>query len=306
VEKLYWEMVRQSHHFILGARLRCPFAIILGNGPGRILSSEHEANMRRNDGKLAEGWYDPQTLERAITSNTATSSGNSNSAPNKRPERDVVQPGRISIEEHNNTSQDEERDDNDDDDFGPTLPQSSHDVSSTASLSKPGPSIPKLHDLQHARELAAEDALSSRKQASKDLRADRKSEQDVRKTHLDELAPRAEPGTRERQLEKRSELAASNRAFASAKTDPTDVELPEADVMGGEEGPGELKRLKEMEERKRSEREIRRDEVMRARKEEREERVREMREKEEKTMEMLREIARVRFGGGAEGAGGGA
>jgi hypothetical protein len=258
--------------------------------------------MRRNDGKLAEGWYDPQTLEKAIESSNTTLSANSKPTSNTRSGRSAAQTGRSRAGEPRYAGQNEEPDDNDDE-FGPTLPQ--HELSKTTNSSKPGPSIPKLQDLQHARELAAEDALSSRRQASKDLQADRKAEKAVRKSHLDEIAPPAEPGTRERQLEKRRELAASNRAFASAKTDSTDVELPDADVIGGEDSLSELKRLKEIEERKRSEREIRREEVMRARREEREERVREMREKEEKTMEMLREIARARFGAGGTGEGGG-
>jgi hypothetical protein len=257
--------------------------------------------MRRNNGKLAEGWYDPQTLEKAIASSNTTLSANSKPTSNTRSGRSATQTGRSRAGEAPYADQNEEPDD---DEFGPTLPQPSHELSKTTNSSKPGPSIPKLQDLQHARELAAEDALSSRRQASKDLQADRKAEKAVRKSHLDEIAPQAEPSTRERQLEKRRELAASNRAFASAKTDPTDVELPDADVIGGEDGLGELKRLKEIEERKRSEREIRREEVMRARREEREERVREMREKEEKTMEMLREIARARFGAGGAGEGG--
>jgi hypothetical protein len=257
--------------------------------------------MRRNNGKLAEGWYDPQTLEKAIASSNTTLSANSKPTSNTRSGRSATQTGRSRAGETPYADQNEEPDD---DEFGPTLPQPSHELSETTNSSKPGPSIPKLQDLQHARELAAEDALSSRRQASKDLQADRKAEKAVRKSHLDEIAPPAEPGTRERQLEKRRELAASNRAFASAKTDPADVELPDADVIGGEDSLSELKRLKEIEERKRSEREIRREEVMRARREEREERVREMREKEEKTMEMLREIARARFGAGGDGEGG--
>ena len=261
--------------------------------------------MRRNNGKLAEGWYDPQTLEKAIASSNTTVSANSKPTSTTRSGRDAAQAGQSRAGELPYASQDEELDDNDDE-FGPTLPQPSHERSTTTiRSSKPGPSIPKLQDLQHARELAAEDALSSRRQASKDLRADRKAEQAVRKSHLDEIAPSAEPGTRERQLEKRRELAASNRAFASAKTDPTDVELPDADVIGGEDSLSELKRLKVEEERKRSEREIRREEVMRARKEEREERVREIRKREEKTMEMLKDLARARFGAGGAGEGGG-
>ena len=263
--------------------------------------------MRRNDGKLAEGWYDPHTLEKAIASHTVTSSGETNIMSRRDRQPNVRQAGRGSNTEATATGQDEEQDDNDDDNFGPTLPHSDLDISGAKSSIRAGPSIPKFDDLQHARELAAEDALASRRQVSTDLRADRKSEQAVRMSHLDEVVPRAEPGTRERQLEKRRELATSNRAFASAKTDPTDVELPEADVMGGEGGLSELKRLKETEERKRSEREIRREEVMRAKKEGREVRMREMKQKEEKTMEMLREIARARFGDdgvGPTGAGG--
>jgi hypothetical protein len=266
--------------------------------------------MRRNNGKLAEGWYDPQTLVKAIAPRNTAVGANSKPTSTTRSGRGTTQAERSGAGEPPYASQNEEPDDDDDDDddeeFGPTLPQPSHERSmTTTDSSKPGPSIPKLQDLQHARELAAEDALSSRRQASKDLRADRKAEQAVRKSHLDEIAPSAEPGTRERQLEKRRELAASNRAFASAKTDPTDVELPDADVIGGEDSLSELKRLKTEEERKRSEREIRREEVMRARKEEREERVREMRKREEKTLEMLRDLARARFGAGGAGVGGG-
>ena len=259
--------------------------------------------MRRNDGKVAEGWYDPQTLEKALASNGTVASTSSKTTSNRRLEENAAQSRRSGAGEPHDKVQDEGQGENDEDDdeFGPTLPESKADISRTAASVKQGPSIPKLRDLEDARELAAEDASSSRQQASKDLRADRKSEKAVRNTHLDEIAPRAEPGTRERQLEKRRELAASNRAFASAKTDPTEVDLPEADVMGGEESLGELKRLKEMDERKRSEREIRREEVMRAKREEREERLREMRVKEEKTMDMFREIARARFGDGGDG-----
>lgn len=265
------------------------------------LICDYEAYMRRNDGKLAEGWYDPRTLMKAINSNRATLGRNADAAAKRESEGNIKQTTGQGTTEPKYNRQDEEREDMDDDEFGPTLPHSDLNFSKTQSSTRSGPSIPRFDDLQHARELAAEDALASRKQAAKDHLADRKSEQAIRRSHLDDIAPRAEPGTRERQLEKRRELAASNRTFASAKTDPTDVELPESDVMGGEEGPGELKRLKETEERKRTEREIRREEVMRAKKEERELRMREMKEKEEKTMEMLREIARARFGGGGAG-----
>jgi hypothetical protein len=192
--------------------------------------------MRRNDGKFAEGWYDPQTLEKAIASNTASSDGNPRTASGICSERNMAQTGPSSVKGHSKTAQDEEEDDGDDDDeFSPTSPQSERDLFHVAPSNRPGPSIPNLWDLQQARKLAAEEALASRKQVSKDFRADRKAEQVVRKFDLDEVAPLSEPGTHEGQLEKRRELTASNHAFASAKTDPADFELPEADVMVREE-----------------------------------------------------------------------
>ena len=166
-----------------------------------------------------------------------------------------------------------------------------------------GPTIPKMADLLLRHELNAEDAASVRRQNSKARQLDRKAEHTLQKARLDELAPKAEAGTRERQLEKRREIASSNRTFAASK-DAGDVEIPEADVMGGGDELAELKRLKEAESRKKSERETRREEVAMARKAEREERVKGMQEREEKTMGMLREIARARFGGGDDGGGG--
>ena len=60
----------------------------------------------------------------------------------------------------------------------------------------------------------------------------------------------------------------------------------------------ELKNMKKEQERRKTEREIKREEILRARMVEREERVKHMRAKEDKTMSMLREIARERFGDG--------
>ena len=73
------------------------------------------------------------------------------------------------------------------------------------------------------------------------------------------------------------------------------MELPESDIMG-EDGLSEFKRMKQNEERKKTERELRREEVLRARTAERDERLRGMREKEEKTMAYLMEIKKQRFG----------
>ncbi len=57
--------------------------------------------------------------------------------------------------------------------------------------------------------------------------------------------------------------------------------------------------MKQVEERRRSEREMRREEHPAARKAERDERVQAMREKEDKTLNMLKDLAKARFGGRA-------
>ena len=143
-------------------------------------------------------------------------------------------------------------------------------------------------------ESSLEDSLERREQIRQIRRLDRQQQ----KERLDELAPKADAGTKDRMLEKKREKADSNRAFASAKTEAGGVEeAPEADLFGDEDGGIEgLKRQKHEMERKRNEREIRRDEILRARQEEREERIREYQAKEEKTMSGLIALAKARFG----------
>ena len=46
----------------------------------------------------------------------------------------------------------------------------------------------------------------AREQSRDDLRAERKADRKLQKERLDELVPRAEPGTRERKLEKKQKL----------------------------------------------------------------------------------------------------
>ena len=118
------------------------------------------------------------------------------------------------------------------------------------------------------------------------------------KERLDELVPRAEAGSKERMMEKKKENAATNQAFASAKTEGGGIpEISDAVLMGTEDGgiEGFKKQKREME-RKKNEREIRREEVMRARAEEREERVKQYKAKEQATMKGLIELAKARFG----------
>ena len=131
-----------------------------------------------------------------------------------------------------------------------------------------------------------------------DLRYERKIDRRVQKERLEDLIPRAEPGTKDRMLEKKREKADSNRAFAGVKTEGGGMEeVPESDVFGGEEGgiEGFKKQKKDME-RKKNQREQRKEENLRARKEEREERIRAYQAKEERTMSGLVALARARFG----------
>ena len=141
----------------------------------------------------------------------------------------------------------------------------------------------------------------ARERRSEEIQNERKVERKVQKERLEELVPRAEGGTRERQLEKKKEVAASNRAFATSKDDAGDVEVRESDLMG-EDSLAELKRMKKEQDRRKTDREIKRDEIMRARAAEREERSQRLREKEDKTMSMLKELAKARFGDGNERA----
>lgn len=67
--------------------------------------------------------------------------------------------------------------------------------------------------------------------------------------------------------------------------------------MGGGDDLGTVKRVIKEQERKKNERELRKEEVLRARAAEREERMAVHREKEQKTVEMLKDLARARFGG---------
>jgi hypothetical protein len=127
-----------------------------------------------------------------------------------------------------------------------------------------------------------------------DIRFHRKQDRRTQKERLEELVPRADPGSRERQLEKKRETTSTLNEFRNAK-ESGDVEVPEADLMGADDMDAYKRSKKEME-RKKNEREVRKEEIMRARAAEREERLREIRAKEESTMEYLRAIARERFG----------
>lgn len=185
------------------------------------------------------------------------------------------------------------------DDFGPALPISHAQTSRAQAASKqptgPGPSIPTSSDLLAHHEQSAEDTAAARHTQHLTLTHARKADRTLQSTHLEEIIPSAAPGTRDRLLEKKREANFSNSTFAASKTEGGDVDLPDSAVMGID-SVGELKQMKADRERKRSERELRREEIMRARRAEREEKQRWLKEREEKTMVGLKELAKARFG----------
>ncbi|KAL8733054.1 MAG: hypothetical protein Q9181_003725 [Wetmoreana brouardii] len=232
-----------------------------------------------NRGELAEGWYDPATLQRAQAS-VADNNHYQSSPPANRS---------TAIEATGS-------EDDGDDTFGP-VPISysySNNPPVTTNPGKPsGPSIPTFQDLALQREDLAESSLLARQ----DLRHARKADRLLQKSQLEDLAPRAQAGTKDRLLERKADVRLANNTFAASKSENTFADVPDADLMGDEEGGSEgFKKRKVDEERKKNEREIRREEILRARTVEREERVRVYKEKEARTMEGLVALAKARFG----------
>lgn len=163
-------------------------------------------------------------------------------------------------------------------------------------------SIPSAYDIMLTglplAESAIEDSISARKTARKEHRADVHAHKSARRDLEDEVAPRAEPGTHERRLERRRDNAAANRSFAETRRGGSPMDAaPEEELMGsGENDLQTIKRTQEKEERKKNEREIKREEILRARTVEREERVQRYRQKEDETIGWLKALAKQRFG----------
>lgn len=207
--------------------------------------------------------YDPSTLQKAIS--TAEELEREDARPEAAPQ----------ISNRHTQEQDEWEDD----DIGPApAPQQAARAA-----------VPTRGDLTLRDEAITEAQAGARS----DLAAARKADRKVQKERLDDLVPRAEAGTRERQLEKKREVAASNKAFGGAKEGGDYQEVGDGELMGGDAG---VKEMKQREERKKNEREIKREEILRARAQERDERLIGMREREDRTMAMLRGLAKERFG----------
>lgn len=249
----------------------------------------------RNRGELAEGWYRPQMFAKAelfVAGGPPTDSLATRESSSIRSSRKL------------------QGEDSDEDVLGPALPAKTDIMAKGNKCS--GPTIPNLQDLELRRgkpdvhqcsrqeadryglELAEEDALDNREQLRDLRRLDRKQQ----KERLEDIAPRAEAGSKDRMLEKKREKADSNRAFAAGKTEAGGVQdVPESDLLGADdEGIEGYKRQKSETERTKNEREQRREEILRARQADREQRVREYREKEARTMTGLVALAKARFG----------
>jgi hypothetical protein len=147
-------------------------------------------------------------------------------------------------------------------------------------------------------ESAVEDAVAAREDTRKQHRAETRAHKSEMRQIEDEIAPRAEPGTHERRMEKRREAAAANRAFAESRRGGSPIEAaPDDELMGsGENELDAIKKAQSREQRKKNEREIRREEILRARAAEREERLQQYRKKEEETVGWLKTLAKQRFG----------
>ncbi|KAI5285352.1 hypothetical protein KEM52_002478 [Ascosphaera acerosa] len=179
-----------------------------------------------NRGELAEGWYQPATLKKAI----ATAAEMAQSAPRvRRPspaylsrersgrdgdgdgdeDRSTPRDGADSADE---PSRDQDDSYDSDDQYGPTLPSvhhqhahpHSHPHREGGALAGPTHATPADIRLKHEDERQAREAAYDDRRAA--LAAERRAHKAALKELQEEVAPRAEPGTRERRLEKRREV----------------------------------------------------------------------------------------------------
>lgn len=259
-----------------------------------------------NRGELAEGWYDPEMFER-VTREAAEADPPTATAA-------APMQGRIAARDRGNSADadgealvgdstsrpldDDGRrggeEEDDDDDYVPLLPPGQTDTL-RGSAHRRGPGMPTPDDLA----LQQEDAAAARSAELSDLRLARRADRALQRQQLDEILPRAEAGTRERQLEKRALVSEKMRGFKEARGEGGGIEeVGDGDLMGGggDDDMQALKRAAAAQQRKKTERELRREAEARARMEEREERLREWREREEEKMKGLKELARARFG----------
>lgn len=240
-----------------------------------------------NGHELADRWYEPQLFLRAVRARDQ---------PVVETKTERVE----DAEEEDEEEDDEEEGDSDDSDYGPALPPAEGGPPAgtlarrSRHLGAPGPAIPSRADLDERRALDDDDREAERAALKLARRADRVEQRE----RLEELVPRAAAGTRERQLEKKRALNDKMRGFRERSPGG---EVGDDELMG-EEGGGNKRsaqdKKKEAEEAaaKRTFWQLRREEEQRARDDELAERRSQYRAREAETMDMLRELARQRFG----------
>ncbi|EEH19912.1 hypothetical protein PABG_02171 [Paracoccidioides brasiliensis Pb03] len=279
-----------------------------------------------NRGELAEGWYDPTTFEKAQqNSASGFNDRESTNGPRASPAYDEYyerSSGKNTSEppgERSNSAaillsgksecsgdgdEDEDEDEDEEESYGPKFPARDTSLAmepsnsrSNRAVQKSGPTIPTVQDLQLQRESEKQSQTASLAAQHKQTTLARTSHKALVRAAEEEIAPRAEPGTRERRLEKKREAAAANRAFADAKWGgDDDGVVGDEELMGAGSDLAQLKKEKEKLARKKNERELRREETLRARAAEREERLKSYRRREEETMSVLKALAKQRYG----------
>ncbi|KAK9600855.1 hypothetical protein V6Z92_000921 [Aspergillus fumigatus] len=254
-----------------------------------------------NRGELPEGWYDPNTLEKARRNATeqppVSGTGRRRDSPDYEQDDHGKDADTGAASEAPPRQNEREFNSEDEEEYGPILPH--HEVTAKGRGGPfAGPAIPTIQDLELRKESALEDAIAARQDARKQHRAEARLHKSEMRQIEDEIAPRAEPGTRERRMEKRREAALANRAFAESRRGGSPIEAaPDDELMGsGENDLDAIKKAQAREQRKKNEREIRREEILRARAAEREERLQQYRKKEEETIGWLKTLAKQRFG----------
>lgn len=260
-----------------------------------------------NGAGLAEGWYDPEMFERVTREaparntrphviheeETKESHDNSESPRLQRSPTPTGSGHRDGQQDVYRAVKDENEEDEDDDGYIPPLPPGQQSAGANSGGShRQGPGIPTTADLTLQREADAE----AHEARVSDLRHARKADRAQQKERLDELVPRAEPGTRERKLEKKALVNDKMRAFREKGGGDAMEEVGEGELMGGGDSLDEYRRAAKAQQRKKTDRELRREAEARAKAEEREQRLREWREREEEKLRGLKELARARFG----------
>ncbi|KHO01735.1 uncharacterized protein MAM_00736 [Metarhizium album ARSEF 1941] len=236
-----------------------------------------------NRNELAEGWYDPDMFAKCAMADRSPP-GEACARRDERDERDGPPEEIPGGREATSATGDSDDDDDDDEDYGPALP------SSDPWRKVVGARAPTFQDLSLRNELAEEQRAGDREE----LRRARKADRAVQKERLEELVPRAEPGSRERRLEKKREVNDKMRQWRD--TSPGLEGGDDRQLMGEGDGLEELKRARKREQKRKSERQLQREEFERAKAEEMKERRRAWQQREEGTVSMLRELARQRFG----------